>query len=389
MRKICVVTGSRAEYGLLRWVIGGIRQSDRLQLQLVVTGSHLSPVFGHTYREIEADGFQIERRIDMLLASDTAVGITKSMGLALVGFADAFEQLAPDVVVVLGDRYEILCAATAALMATIPVAHLHGGETSEGAYDEMLRHAITKMSHLHFVAAEPYRRRVVQMGEDPGRVFVVGGLGVDVVTRLPLLGRAEVEAAIGVPFLERNLLITFHPVTLGQVPSAHQVAELLAALEPLVDTRLIFTMPNADAGGRELWTMVQQFAERHANAIVVESLGQLRYLSCVAQVDAVVGNSSSGLTEVPSMRKATINIGERQRGRLRAESVIDCSPDRLAIGEALRRACSPEFGAVLSNVRNPYGDGGASEKIVATLRDHPLGRRMSKSFHDLPLVVES
>lgn len=382
-RKICVVTGSRADYGLLRWVMQGIKDAPTLTLQVIVTGMHLSPEFGLTYREIEKDGFQIDRRIEMLLSSDTATGVAKSMGLGLIGFADVLQHLQPDLMLVLGDRFEIFAAVSAAMVARIPVAHLHGGETTEGAFDEAIRHSLTKMSHLHFVAADEYRKRVIQLGEQPGSVFLVGGLGIDSIKKIPLLDRPALEASLGFQLGPRNLLITFHPVTLEYATSAQQMAELLAALETLEDTRLIFTMPNADNDGRVLIDMIERFVSSHTNARSFTSLGQLRYLSCIQHVDGVVGNSSSGLTEVPSFGKGTINIGDRQKGRLKAESVIDCTPDRHSIATAIQRLYSPTFQAVLKTVCNPYGDGGASEKIVQVLQDYPLESILKKSFHDI------
>lgn len=383
-RKICVVTGSRAEYGLLRWVMGGIRETPALTLQVVATGMHLSPEFGLTYREIEGDGFRVDRKVEMLLSADTPSALAKSIGVGLIGFADVLDQLQPDVMLVLGDRFEVFAAVAAALVARVPVAHLHGGETTEGAFDEAFRHSITKMAHLHFVAAEEYRRRVIQLGEHPDTVFLVGGLGVDSIGKLTLLDRAAVEATLGFEMGRKNLLVTFHPPTLDAPSPAAQMDELLAALATLEDTHLIFTMPNADTHGRVLFDMIEQFVARHAHARAFTSLGQLVYLSCVRQVDAVIGNSSSGLTEVPSFGKATINIGDRQRGRLKADSVIDCAPDRQAIVSAVRRVYSPSFQARLPSVRNPYGDGGASARIVRVLTEYPLAGILKKAFHDLP-----
>lgn len=388
MRKICVITGTRAEYGLLRPLIKLISDSQTLTLQLMVTGMHLSPEFGLTYREIEADGFVIDRKIEMLISSDAASGIAKSMGLGLIGFADALRELQPDLVLVLGDRFEILPGVVAALIAGIPVAHLHGGETTEGAFDEAIRHAITKMSHLHFVAAEAYRQRVIQLGEQPERVFLVGGLGVDSIRHLKLLGREALERDLGFRFAAKNLLITFHPVTLEAGSAEVHMGELLAALDALDEldeTRLIFTMPNADTDGRKLMEMVRRFVDTHPNACVFTSLGQLRYLSCMAQVDGVIGNSSSGLAEAPSLRVGTVNIGDRQRGRLHATSVIDCPPERVAIGAALTRLGSPEFKAVLATTRNPYGEAGACQKIIDVLATHSLDGLLKKPFFDLSL----
>lgn len=386
-RKICVVTGTRAEYGLLRWVMEGIRQKPDLELQLIVTGMHLAPEFGLTYREIEKDGFLIDRKIEMLLSSDTPIGITKSMGLGLIGFGEALQQLRPDVMLVLGDRFEILSAVAAAMVARIPVAHVHGGEATEGLIDEAIRHSVTKMSHLHFVAAEEYRRRVIQLGERPDRVFLVGGLGIDNIKRIPLLNRASLEEALGFDLMSRSLLVTFHPVTLERQTASEQMAELLAALAALNDTRLIFTLPNADTDGRALFEMIKNFVAAHSNARVFDSLGQLRYLSCVKNVDAVVGNSSSGLTEVPSFGKGTVNIGDRQRGRLKAASVIDCAPDRSSIAAALQKLYSPQFQATLKDVRSPYGDEGASDRVVEVLATADISNILKKRFFDLPSVL--
>jgi GDP/UDP-N,N'-diacetylbacillosamine 2-epimerase (hydrolysing) len=347
---------------------------------------HLSQRFGLTFREIENDGFHIDLKVAMMLDSDTPAELARSMGLGLAGFGQALEQLHPDLMLVLGDRFEILPAVAAATVARVPVAHLHGGETSEGAFDEAFRHAITKMSHLHFVAAEEYQRRVIQLGEDPARVFLVGGLGIDNIKKLTLLDRSQLEAALGFHLGPKNLLITFHPVTLEDDTSSEQMAEILAALELLEDTHLIFTMPNADTGSRVLIDMVDQFVVDRPNARAYTSLGQLRYLSCLRHVDGVLGNSSSGLIEAPSFGIGTINIGDRQRGRLKAESVIDCAPDRALIAAALTRLYSPFFQALLPTVRNPYGDSGADEKIVRVLRDYPLKSILKKPFYDLPGV---
>jgi GDP/UDP-N,N'-diacetylbacillosamine 2-epimerase (hydrolysing) len=382
-RKICVVTGSRADYGCLRWVMQGIRDSPGLELQVVATGMHLSPEFGLTYREIERDGFPIDSKIETLLSADSAPALAKSTGLGLIGFGEALQRLRPDLLFVLGDRFEIFAAAAAATLARIPIAHAHGGETTEGAFDEALRHSITKMSHLHFVAAEAYRKRVIQLGEDPERVFLVGGLGLDNIGKLPLLERAALEAALGFELGRKNLLITFHPVTLENASSAAQMDALLGALDALEATHLIFTLPNADTGGRVLIEMIERFVANRSNARAYASLGEQRYLSCIRQVDGVVGNSSSGLIEVPSFKKGSINIGDRQRGRLRAASVIDCAADRQAIDAAIQQLYSAEFQSQLPAVHNPYGEGGASARIVPILRDYPLEFVLKKTFYDL------
>ena len=346
---------------------------------------HLSPEFGLTYREIEKDGFQIDRKIEMLMSSDTSIGLSKSMGLGLISFGEAIQVLQPDFLLVLGDRFEIFSAATAAMVSRIPIAHLHGGETTEGAFDEAIRHSITKMSHLHFVAAEEYRKRIIQMGEDPGSVFLVGGLGIDNIKKLKLLEQDELEQLLGFQFWERNLLITFHPITLDGLSSTDQFEELLMALDTLVDTHLIFTLPNADTEGRALSNMVENFVASHPNARAYQSLGQLGYLSCIKYVDGVIGNSSSGLIEVPSFRKGTINMGDRQRGRLKAPNVIDCDVKFESILAALQKLYSADFQEKLKVVNNPYGDGGASKKVVQVLENYPLENILKKSFYNLDI----
>jgi GDP/UDP-N,N'-diacetylbacillosamine 2-epimerase (hydrolysing) len=387
-RKICVITGTRAEYGLLRWVMQGIKDDADLNLQVIATGMHLSPEFGLTYKAIEADGFEIDRKVEILTSSDTPVGIAKSMGLGMIGFADALNELNPDLIVVLGDRFEIFSAVSAALVARIPVAHLHGGESTEGLIDEAIRHSITKMSHLHFVAAGEYKQRVIQLGEQPERVFLVGGLGIDNIKRLKLLERNTLEADLGFKFDKRNLLITFHPVTLEKASAVKQMQELLSALAKLEDTQLIFTMPNADTDGRSLIKMVERFSSQYPNAHAFTSLGQLRYLSCLAQVDGVVGNSSSGLAEVPSFKKGTINIGDRQRGRLQATSVINCEATQQNISDAIYTLYSPNFQMDLSQVCNPYGEGGASDEIVKIIKSVTLDCLIKKHFYDVGHLCE-
>ena len=387
-RKICIITGTRAEYGLLRWVMQGIKDDNELTLQIIATGMHLSPEFGLTYKAIEQDGFQIDRKVEMLTSSDTPVGIAKSMGLGMIGFADALHELQPDLIVVLGDRFEIFSAVSAALVARIPVAHLHGGEATEGLIDEAIRHSITKMSQLHFVAAEPYRQRVIQLGEQPDRVFLVGGLGIDNIKHLQLLDRATLESSLDFKLGVKSLLITFHPVTLEKATAEKQMEALLGALAELKDTQLIFTLPNADTGGRLLIKMVQSFVAEHTNARAYDSLGQLRYLSCISQVDGVLGNSSSGLAEVPSFKKGTINIGDRQRGRLQADSVINCEPTQVSIASALTHLYSADFQARLHKVTNPYGEGGASEAIISTVKAVSLDGILKKSFHDVAKICE-
>ena len=383
MRKICVITGSRAEFGLLRWMMEAIERSPAMALQVVATGSHLSPEFGLTYREIEAAGFTIDRKVAMLLSSDTSTGVTKSIGLGVIGFADALRELDPDLVVLLGDRYEILAAATAAMIAHKPIAHLHGGEKTEGAFDDAIRHTITKMAHLHFVAAEEYRRRVIQLGEDPARVHLVGALGLDSLKRFELMSRPELEDSLDFRLGERNLLVTFHPETLLPGLAELHTGELLDALDVLSDVSMVFTLPNADTEGRKIASMIEAFVASRPNARSFVSLGQLRYLSLVSLVDAVVGNSSSGLIEVPSLGKPTVNIGERQKGRIRASSVIDCEPRRDDILKAIAATYEPGFRARLTSVINPYGSGGASDAIAQVIESCDLSTLIRKRFYDL------
>jgi GDP/UDP-N,N'-diacetylbacillosamine 2-epimerase (hydrolysing) len=385
VKRVCVVTGSRAEYGLLRWVMQGFQESDHCHLQTVVTGMHLSPEFGSTWQEIVDDGFAIDWKVDMLLGSDSAVGVTKSMGLAVIGFADAFDYLAPDLVVILGDRFEILAAASAALISGIPMAHLHGGELTEGAYDDAIRHSLTKMAHLHFTAAEPYRARVIQMGEDPERVWCVGGFGLDGIVKVDRMTRSELEKSLGLSLGERALMVTFHPETASGASPRAQMVELLAALEE-TNAQLVFTMPNADNEGRVLFEMIEDFVARHPErACVHTSLGQRRYLSALAEVDAVVGNSSSGLLEAPAFGKGTVNIGIRQDGRLRAHSVVDCAIERRAIVQGIAQVLAPTFRAAIKDQPNPYGDGGASARTVVAIENWLAGSSLSrpKRFNDL------
>ncbi|CUU69010.1 UDP-N-acetylglucosamine 2-epimerase [Campylobacter hyointestinalis] len=382
-RKICVVTGTRAEYGLLYWLIKGIQESDDLELQLIVTGAHLEERFGFTYKEIEKD-FKIDKKIEMLVSSDSAVGVSKSMGLAMIGFAEAYNELKPDVILILGDRYEIFCAASSAMIARIPIVHLHGGEATEGLIDEAIRHSITKMSHLHFVATDEYARRVIQLGEEPNRVFNVGGMGIENIKRLNLLSRSEFEQSINFKLNKKNILVTFHPVTLEKGAAKEQFKELLNALDELKDTNIIFTKANADMGGKIINQMIDKYSSKNSGkAVSFASLGTLRYLSALKHVDMVVGNSSSGLAEAPSFKIATINIGDRQKGRIKADSIIDCEPNKLSIQKAINKAYTKEFKSVLENTINPYGDGNASIKIIEVLKKVNLDNILKKKFWDI------
>jgi GDP/UDP-N,N'-diacetylbacillosamine 2-epimerase (hydrolysing) len=382
-RKICVVTGTRAEYGLLYWLMKEIELDKELELQLIVTGMHLSPEFGLTYKEIEKE-FKIDKKIEMLLSSDTLVGISKSMGLAQISFAEAYEDLKPDILVVLGDRYEIFSCVSAAMIARIPIAHLHGGETTEGAFDESIRHSITKMSHLHFTAANEYRNRVIQLGEHPLRVFNVGGLGIENIKKLKLLSKEEFEKSIDFKLNKKNIIVTFHPVTLEKSTAKEQFQELLDAIDELVDTNIIFTKANSDTDGRVINSMIDEYVSKnHDKSVGFTSLGQLRYLSALQYVDSMVGNSSSGLLEAPSFNIGTINIGDRQKGRLKAESIIDCCENKESILKAVKKLYSSEFQELLNTVKNPYGNGCASMNIIKELKRINLENILKKSFYDL------
>ena len=382
-RKICVVTGTRAEYGLLYWLMKEIESDDSLELQLIVTGMHLSPEFGLTYKEIEKE-FKVDKKIEMLLSSDTSIGISKSMGLAQISFAESFEELKPDILVVLGDRYEIFSATSAAMIAKIPIAHLHGGETTEGAFDESIRHSITKMSHLHFTATKEYKNRVIQLGEEPNRVFNVGGMGIENIKRLKFLSKEQFENSINFKLNKKNILVTFHPVTLENATSKEQFQELLDAIDELESTNIIFTKANSDTDGRVINQMIDEYVFKNAHkSIAFSSLGQLRYLSALQYIDAVVGNSSSGLLEVPSFKIATINIGDRQKGRIKALSVIDSEPKKEEISKTFKEIYSKEFQEKLKNVKNPYGEKSPSKEILEVLKNVNLDNIQKKSFYDL------
>ena len=383
MRKVCVITGSRAEYGLLRPLMEKIRDDQELVLQVIVTGSHLSVEFGSTLREIVKDNFEITASVDILNGDDSSLGIARAMGKGLGEIANSLVESDPDLVLVLGDRYEIFSAVAAALVLGIPVAHLHGGEVTVGAFDDALRHSITKMSHLHFVAAPEYKDRVIQLGENPANVFLVGGLGVDVIKKTKLLEKKMLEQMLAINFEEKSLLITFHPVTLDEISSEFQLRELLSVLSELENTTIIFTMPNADTGGRALIRILEEYCDKNPNAYLYSSLGQLMYLSCVALVDGVIGNSSSGIAEVPSFKKPTINIGDRQKGRLMALSIINCEPNRESIRSALVEMYSSEFQFNLAQAVNPYGEGGATERILSVIREVDLEGISKKVFWDL------
>lgn len=382
MRKICVVTGSRAEYGLLSGLMRAIQSDIELQLQVIATNMHLSPEFGLTYKDIERDGFRIDKKVQMLLSSDTANATTKSVGLATIGFADAYEDLQPDLIVVLGDRFEILAAVSAALFYKIPVAHLHGGEITEGAYDDCIRHAITKMSHLHFTSTEAYRQRVIQLGEQPERVFYVGAIGVENTKRILPLAKKELEDSIHFSLGGKSMLVTYHPVTLENHTAASQCQNLLDALDEFPDYKVIFTLPNSDTDGRILIRMIQDYVSVHPDRCMsIPSLGLKRYLSALRYVDAVVGNSSSGIIEVPSFRIPTLDIGDRQKGRIASDSVVHCGTDKREIVDGLSIVLSLEQKDKAKRCLNPYDKENTTQVILDVIKHYPLDNLVHKSFY--------
>ena len=383
MRKICVVTSTRAEYGLLYWLLKEIEADSELKLQLIVTGMHLSPEFGLTYKEIEKE-FKIDKKIEILSGSHTSLDICAEMARVYEKFASALAELKPDILVLLGDRYEIFGVAGVASIMQIPIAHIHGGETTQGAFDEAFRHSITKMSHIHFAATNEYANRIIQLGEDPSRVFNVGGPGIENIKKLNLLNKDEFEKSIKFKLAKKNILITFHPVTLENSSAREQFNELLNALDELEETNFIFTKANSDTDGDVINKMIDEYVSQNSQkAVAFASLGQLRYLSAIKFVDIVLGNSSSGLLEVPSFKKATINIGDRQKGRARASSVIDVRPVKEEILAAIKRAYSKEFEQTLKDTINPYDGGNPSKKMVKILKEIKLDGILKKKFYDI------
>ena len=384
-KRVCVITGSRAEYGLLYPLLKELSEDKKyFELRIIVTGMHISPEFGLTYKEIEKDGFKINERVDISLISDTSAGISRSTGLAVAGFAKAYDKLRPDIVIGLGDRFEFFGAVTAALISRIPVAHISGGEITEGVFDNSLRHAITKMSHVHFTALEEYRKRVIQMGESPETVFTVGALALDNIKNLKLLSRKELERQLGIKFDTHNLLVTFHPVTLEDNSAREQFWDLLKALDGLKETKIIFTKANADIDGSVINKMLDEYVRKNFNkACVFASMGRFCYLSAMQYVDAMVGNSSSGIIEAPSFKIGTINIGDRQKGRVRTESVIDCLPKVQDIKRAFMICYSHRFRKRLQGMANPYGDGKTAGKIKNILKKIDLTNILKKSFYNI------
>lgn len=381
-----MVTGTRAEYGLLCRLMRLIQDSPDTQLQVIATNMHLSPKYGNTYLYIEHDGFKIDYKIPIIdeNAPDNAVTTIKSMAKALAGFADAYNELKPDLVVVLGDRYEILAAAEAAMIERIPIAHIHGGEVTEGAFDDAIRHSITKMSHLHFTSTEEYRKRVIQLGEQPDRVFYVGAPGVENIKMFPLMTKEEAEESVNFKLDENTILVTYHPVTLGNHTAEKDIKEFIGALEERKDLRVIFTMPNSDTGSQAIVDAINEFVANNPDrAIAYKSLGIMRYLSVMKYAGAVVGNSSSGLLEVPSFGISTLNIGDRQKGRMAADSVYNCETDKESILKGLDVIMSPAFKKKAAETHNPYDKENTSEEIFKVISTYPLEELKQKHFYDL------
>lgn len=384
MRKICVITGTRAEYGLLYWSMKALQVDQNIDLTVCVTGMHLSPEFGLTYKKILEDGFLINEKVETLLSSDTTVGISKSIGLGIISFSEVFARIKPDLILVLGDRYEIFAACTAAMISRIPIAHCHGGEATEGLIDEAIRHSITKMSQIHFVSTEEYKNRVIQLGEIPTNVYNVGALGIENINKFNLLTRTEFEESIGFRLNKINFLVTFHPVTLDNLSAEVQFNQLLTVLDKFKNTTIIFTKPNSDTDGRIIIELIDEYVKKNNNkAVAFTSLGQLRYLSAIQFMDVVIGNSSSGLIEVPSFKKATINIGDRQQGRVKAASIIDCENNIEDIEKAINKALSIEFKEELKFSKNPYGDKNSSIEIVEVLKSIDLNGIVKKQFYNI------
>jgi len=381
-KNVAVFTGTRAEYGLLYWLLKDIQADPEFALQLLVSGMHLSPEFGHTFTQIEKDGFVIDEKIEILLSSDSAVGVAKSMGLGVLGFADALSRLKPDVLVILGDRFEALAAAQTAMILRIPVVHLHGGELTEGAYDDAIRHAITKLSYLHCTSTEEYRQRVIQLGEAPERVRNVGAIGLDHLQRSSFISVAELGQSLGFELSKPFVLVTYHPVTLGDEQPERSFQALLDSLDCFPELQVILTYPNADDGGRRIIPMLEKYAQDNPKRVfAIQSLGQVRYLSAVKHASIVIGNSSSGIIEVPSFHVPTINIGVRQLGRLSADSVIHCAASKDAISASMITALCDDFQASLQSVHNPYGQGNASDQVIHMLKSIPL--ETVKTFYDV------
>ena len=383
IKNICVFTGTRAEYGLLYWLMKDIQAHLELDLQLVVSGSHLSPEFGLTYKEIESDGFSIDAKVEMLLSSDTPVGVAKSMGLAVLGLTDALDRLQPDYLVILGDRYEALAAAQTAQILRIPVVHLSGGEITEGAYDDSIRHAISKLSYFHFTSNSRYRERVIQLGESPTRVFNVGSIGLEHLKRTPLMSLEELSISLDFELTDKFFLVTYHPVTLSNENPEESFKVLLDSLNSFPEYKIIITYPNSDDGGRKIIPLLERYGKDNLKRVLtIKSLGQKRYLSAVKYSAAVIGNSSSGIAEVPSFSVPTINIGSRQKGRIMAKSVFHTEVNLQEITTTIKKALTVNVG----KVENPYGSGNCSKIIVEYLSNNTVNC-LAKKFFDIEGIL--
>ncbi len=389
MKKVCIITATRAEYGLLIPIIHQVLEDKQLELQLVVTGTHLSSQHGLTYKEIQRDGFTINEKIDVQMNSDSQIGISKTMGLIMISFAECFKRLMPDMVIILGDRYEMMAIASVATVLKIPICHMYGGETTEGAFDEAFRHSITKMSYLHFTSTEAYRKRVIQLGEDPQRVFNVGATGVENIKKIRLLSKEQIEEQIHFRIDDKTLLVTFHPETLEKDTAEEQFKALLTAINELKECKVIFTNANADIDGNIINHLIKEYVINHEDkAISFSSLGQLRYLSVMKYVGAVVGNSSSGIIEAPSLGTPTVNIGDRQKGRIRANTVIDCLNNKESIVNAIYKALSKEFKDKIKQIENPYEGKDTSTEIISIIKKHFTQNNVNlkKTFYNIPFT---
>jgi GDP/UDP-N,N'-diacetylbacillosamine 2-epimerase (hydrolysing) len=383
-KSICFISGSRADYGLLKWLIREVHNDEQLDMSIIATGSHLSERFGNTASEIESDGFQIDVKIPLDLDSDSRINTARAFGECAIGIADAVEKLNPDLVVLLGDRYEIFAAATATYLLGKPIAHIHGGEVTHGSFDDGIRHSITKLSQIHFVANAEYAKRVMQLGESPGSIHIVGGLGVDAIDKTPVIPFDDLANSLNVRFSEQNFLVTYHPETVDTSNKKVQVKELLAALSDRSKTSLFITLPNSDPNNAEIRAEFHEFGKRDSNIFIFESLGQTKYLSLLRRMDGVIGNSSSGIIEAPYLGIPTVNIGSRQSGRVKAASIVDCDNSETAIRNAIHKIMSNDFRAVLKNAESSYGDPGASGKILAIIKCLDFEKMPTKAFFDLP-----
>ena len=383
-RKICFITGTRAEYGLLSRLMRLVKESDSCELQIIATNMHLMPEYGNTYKEIEADGFTIDEKVAMPKTSDDGYGVVDSMATEMSGMNKALRKLSPDIVVILGDRYEMLVAATVAMMQRIPIAHLYGGEISEGAVDDCIRHCISKLSSLHFTSTEEYRKRVIQLGEHPDKVFYVGAIGVENIKRVPLMTKEEMESSLDYKLDDNTVLCTYHPVTLGNRTPTDEINDFLSALEDFPSLRVLFTMPNSDQGGDAIKEAIEKFCETNNDRCkCFASLGMRRYLSVMQNVVAVIGNSSSGLAEAPSAHIPTLNIGDRQKGRTKGVSIVDCKSDKDSVIEGLKKVLSPEFRTFCKTTTNPYEKEGTADNIFKVISTYPLEKLKQKQFYNL------